>query len=280
MSEVLHGRLERHSRPVRHGDAALHSPRTWGLTSSDSLGAGCALKRPTRPPCSCRRSRSPCTRRRVTSRASSWRSRRSAQCLRRLAVGIAAGALRREPFAVRARPMAVLCHLGARDRQVTIQIDLAALVVRYRGEHDRHRAPSGLAIAGRYPAQVPGQRRVPVSSHQGLRRAERCACTIAGAFAAYSVVRLVTVVEITPGLSVLSRSSHRALTYVTKDAYHTEIVAGVLLFRVVTYIAPIPAGAVAYVFWRMKKSWRVDVPPHNRRPGLVSALVDERPPRE
>jgi hypothetical protein len=49
----------------------------------------------------------------------------------------------------------------------------------------------------------------------------------------------------------------------------------------VTYIAPIATGAIAYVVWRMKKSWRVDVPPDE--PGeleLVSALVDERPPRK
>ena len=88
--------------------------------------------------------------------------------------------------------------------------------------------------------------------------------------------------EITPGgVGVVEVAYIAALTYVTQDAYHTEIVAGVLLFRVVTYIAPIPAGAVAYVFWRMKKSWRVDVPPDE--PGdleIVSALVDERPPRK
>jgi putative heme transporter len=110
----------------------------------------------------------------------------------------------------------------------------------------------------------------------------RDALTIAGAFAAYSVVRLVTVVEITPGgVGVVEVAYTAALTYVTGDAYHAEIVAGVLLFRVVTYIAPIATGAIAYVVWRMKKSWRVDVPPDE--PGdleFVSVLVDESPPRE
>jgi len=30
----------------------------------------------------------------------------------------------------------------------------------------------------------------------------------------------------------------------------------VLVFRALTYVLPIPLGAVAYVFWRRNKSWR------------------------
>ena len=55
--------------------------------------------------------------------------------------------------------------------------------------------------------------------------------------------------------------------------------AGVLLFRLVTYIAPIPAGALCYVFWRRKTSWRVAA--GDEDPGelaVVSAMIDQDPP--
>jgi hypothetical protein len=56
-------------------------------------------------------------------------------------------------------------------------------------------------------------------------------------------------------------------------------VAGVLLFRVVTYIAPIASGAICYVIWRRKRSWRVDVAADEAEDlEVVSAFVDERPP--
>jgi hypothetical protein len=34
------------------------------------------------------------------------------------------------------------------------------------------------------------------------------------------------------------------------------VAAAVLVFRALTYVLPIPLGAVAYVFWRRNKSWR------------------------
>jgi uncharacterized membrane protein YbhN (UPF0104 family) len=38
-------------------------------------------------------------------------------------------------------------------------------------------------------------------------------------------------------------------------------VAAVLVFRVLTYVLPIPLGLLAYVFWRRNKSWRDSAPP-------------------
>jgi hypothetical protein len=60
---------------------------------------------------------------------------------------------------------------------------------------------------------------------------------------------------------------------------HAQIVAGVLLFRVLTYGLQIPLGAFTYVIWRRKKSWMRDTPP----PGsigeelIASAETDDRP---
>jgi uncharacterized protein (TIRG00374 family) len=197
-------------------------------------------------------------------------------------IGIAAGALRSERFA--ARVGAVCARLVTWGRGIAHRpsdTDLAAVVVRFRAETIDTVRQTGLrlllVILLKYLANaaclIIALRAVGVP---------RDPLTIAGAVAAYALVRLVTVVEITPGgVGVVEVAYTAALTYVTKDAYHAEIVAGVLLFRVVTYIAPIPAGAIAYVIWRTKKSWRVDLPADE--PGdleFVSALVDERPPRK
>ena len=40
-----------------------------------------------------------------------------------------------------------------------------------------------------------------------------------------------------------------------------NVVAGVLLFRLLTYILPIVVGAGTYVFWRRNRSWRDSAPP-------------------
>jgi uncharacterized protein (TIRG00374 family) len=105
--------------------------------------------------------------------------------------------------------------------------------------------------------------------------------TTLGVFAAYSVVRLATVIEITPGgVGVVEVAYIAALTYIAGDGWDAEITAGVLLFRFVTYVAPIPVGAVCYVIWRRRGSWRRE-PRHAEEAtplAVVSALVDERVP--
>ena len=39
-----------------------------------------------------------------------------------------------------------------------------------------------------------------------------------------------------------------------------QVVAAVLLFRVLTYGIQIPLGGFTYVIWRLKKSWRREAP--------------------
>ena len=78
------------------------------------------------------------------------------------------------------------------------------------------------------------------------------------------MVRLATVIEITPGgVGVVEVAYIAALTYVAGDGWDAEITAGVLLFRFVTYVAPIPVGAVCYVIWRRMTRWRRE-PRHGR----------------
>jgi hypothetical protein len=55
-----------------------------------------------------------------------------------------------------------------------------------------------------------------------------------------------------------------------------QVVAAVLLFRVLTYGIQIPLGAFTYMIWRAKTGWRRDEPPdgaQGRRTGDAAAEV-------
>ena len=192
-------------------------------------------------------------------------------------IAIAWGAIRSEPFAERVGRISgriVTWARGVVNRPSST--DFAALAVRFRAETIETVRGTGFLLLGvillKYVANAAtlifALRAVGVPAD---------ALTIAGAFAAYSVVRLVTVVEITPGgVGVVEVAYTAALSYVTTGDYHAAIVAGVLLFRLVTYIAPIPAGAVCYVFWRRKRSWRADaIGEEEGDVAVVAAFVDE-----
>ena len=53
---------------------------------------------------------------------------------------------------------------------------------------------------------------------------------------------------------------------VTDGADESQIVAGVFLFRGLTYVGPIVLGAVALLLWRFRRSWRVPRPPSRSAP--------------
>jgi uncharacterized membrane protein YbhN (UPF0104 family) len=57
------------------------------------------------------------------------------------------------------------------------------------------------------------------------------------------------------------------------SAEKAQIVAAVLLFRLLTYGIQIPLGAFTYVIWRRKKSWIRDTPP----PGSIAAELEASP---
>ena len=44
---------------------------------------------------------------------------------------------------------------------------------------------------------------------------------------------------------------------------HAQVVAAVLLFRVLTYGLQIPLGGFTYIIWRRKKSWFKTPPDHH-----------------
>ncbi len=78
--------------------------------------------------------------------------------------------------------------------------------------------------------------------------------------AAFAFVRLISALPVTPGgVGVVELGYTAALGIGLGDAAQAQIVAAVLVFRFVTFVLPIPAGVISYVFWRRNRSWRKPV---------------------
>jgi len=89
-------------------------------------------------------------------------------------------------------------------------------------------------------------------------------------FAIYTFSRLLSAIPITPGgAGVIDLGYIGGLTAID-NGEHAQIVAGVLIFRVLTYGLQIPLGAITYFIWRGKKSWMRDTPP----PGSIAAELE------
>ncbi|MDH3294559.1 MAG: lysylphosphatidylglycerol synthase domain-containing protein [Acidimicrobiia bacterium] len=75
--------------------------------------------------------------------------------------------------------------------------------------------------------------------------------------AAFAFVRLISALPITPGgVGVVELGYVAALTIGLESPERAGVVAGVLMFRFLTYFLPIPFGLLAYLFWRSNRSWR------------------------
>ena len=97
----------------------------------------------------------------------------------------------------------------------------------------------------------------------------------------YTVVRLLTIVNFTPGgVGVTEALYISALLAATDGEYQSQIVAGVFLFRGLTYVGPILLGAVALLIWRFRRSWRVHPPPEPAGAAAVGAVIADREPPE
>jgi uncharacterized membrane protein YbhN (UPF0104 family) len=80
----------------------------------------------------------------------------------------------------------------------------------------------------------------------------------------FALGRLLTALPITPGgLGVVEVAyiggiilAGRGHTTVPAEIFHAQATAGVLVFRALTYGIQIPIGAITYLIWRTKKSWR------------------------
>ena len=90
--------------------------------------------------------------------------------------------------------------------------------------------------------------------------------------AAYSFVRLISMVPITPGgVGVVELGYAATLTIGLDDMAKAQVVAAILVFRAITYLLPIPLGIASYIIWRVNKSWRLS---QEERRGLAGDAYD------
>jgi uncharacterized protein (TIRG00374 family) len=94
--------------------------------------------------------------------------------------------------------------------------------------------------------------------HVGVSEAE---VSWVEALAAFALVRLLSAIPITPGgLGVVELGLAAALVLAGGD--EAQVVAAVLVFRVLTFVLPIPIGALTWWLWRRRPGYRLSV----RRP--------------
>jgi uncharacterized protein (TIRG00374 family) len=89
------------------------------------------------------------------------------------------------------------------------------------------------------------------------------------ALAVFSFARLITAIPLTPGgLGVVEVTLITGLS--AAGGARAQVAAAVLLFRVLTYVVPIPLGLGCYLFYKRNHSWR-------REPGTAprSSLVPD-----
>lgn len=78
--------------------------------------------------------------------------------------------------------------------------------------------------------------------------------------AVFAFARLLTAIPLTPGgVGVVELALITGLTRAGGDP--AQVVAAVLLFRLLTYVLPIFLGSFTYVVWRRKRSWWTDSAP-------------------
>jgi putative heme transporter len=88
--------------------------------------------------------------------------------------------------------------------------------------------------------------------------------------AAFAFVRLLSALPITPGgIGVVETGLTAELAVGHSPAEAAKVAAAVLLFRTVTYLLPIPLGALAFLTWRHmhRRRHQKALPPH--RPGTT-----------
>jgi uncharacterized protein (TIRG00374 family) len=89
--------------------------------------------------------------------------------------------------------------------------------------------------------------------HMGISEQD---VSTAEAFAVYAFSRLLSAVPITPGgVGVIDLGYIGGLS-AFDSAEKAQIVAAVLLFRLLTYGIQIPIGGFTYIIWRLKSDWR------------------------
>jgi uncharacterized protein (TIRG00374 family) len=78
--------------------------------------------------------------------------------------------------------------------------------------------------------------------------------------AVFAFARLLTAIPLTPGgVGVVELALIAGISRGGGD--DAEVVAAVLLFRLLTFVLPILVGAFTYRYWRVNRSWLDSAPP-------------------
>jgi uncharacterized protein (TIRG00374 family) len=78
--------------------------------------------------------------------------------------------------------------------------------------------------------------------------------------AVFAFARLLTAIPLTPGgVGVVELALIAGLSSGTNE--DAQVVAAVLMFRLLTYVLPILVGGCSYIVWQRKRSWRDSAPP-------------------
>ena len=78
--------------------------------------------------------------------------------------------------------------------------------------------------------------------------------------AVFSFARLITAIPITPGgVGIVELALIGGIS--AAGGERAEVVAAVLIYRLLTYVVPIVFGGITYVYWRRNHSWRDSAPP-------------------
>jgi len=82
----------------------------------------------------------------------------------------------------------------------------------------------------------------------------------ADVLAVFAFARLLTAIPLTPGgVGVVELALIAGLS--SSGGEDAQVVAAVLMFRLLTYVLPILVGGCSYIVWQRKRSWRDSAPP-------------------
>jgi putative heme transporter len=111
--------------------------------------------------------------------------------------------------------------------------------------------------------------------HVGVSEREISWAQVLGVFA---FVRLISAFPITPGGIGLVELGYIGGLYVAGkshadvplDVFKAQVAAATLVFRTLTFVLQIPIGALTYLIWQRKKSWRKPVPHEPSEPEVAA----------
>jgi uncharacterized membrane protein YbhN (UPF0104 family) len=134
--------------------------------------------------------------------------------------------------------------------------DLVGVVVRFRNDlsslvHDRWRRLTGWMVLSQASAAlvlVVALRSVGIGNDE---------VSFALAFVAYTGAVVVSLVVPVPGgVGVAEAAYVTILTPFVSSDQSAQLLAAVVMFRIATWLLPIPLGAGGYLFWRYYRPWR------------------------